>query len=79
MKCVKKVEEGAEVEKIYHGRCSSNGRIILKPLKLGNREESLGLNTCTLRTGLNWETGVQRSKESMNKEAVFFLACIFTL
>lgn len=47
------VKEGAEVEKISHGKCSRDGRIILKPLKLGNWEESLGLNTCTLRTGLN--------------------------
>lgn len=47
------VKEGAEVEKISYGRCSRDGRIILESLKLGNGEESLGLNTCTLGTGLN--------------------------
>lgn len=48
-----KGKEDAGIEKIFHGRCFSDGRIILKPLKLGNGEESLGLNTCTLKTGLN--------------------------
>lgn len=47
------IKEGAEVEKNSHGRCSRYRRIILKPLKLGNGATSLGLNTCTVRTGLN--------------------------
>lgn len=47
------VKEGAEAEKISQDKCSRDGRILLKLLKLENGEESLGLNTCTLRTGLN--------------------------
>lgn len=46
-------KEGADVQKISHGRCFRDGHKIFKSLKLGHREESLSLNTCALRTRLN--------------------------